>query len=60
VLHFRQDWPVAYNNLGRAFALLGKYDIAIQNYKEALRLKPDYPAATRNLQAVLDEQSKYK
>jgi len=51
---------VAYNNLGRAYALLGEYDLAIQNYTEALRLKPDYPAARRNLQAVLDEQSKDK
>ena len=37
-----------------------EYDLAIQNYKEALRLKPDYPAATRNSQTVLDEQSKDK
>ncbi len=51
---------MAYNNLGRAYALLGEYELAIQNYKEALRLKPDYPAATRNLQAALDEQSKNK
>ncbi|HIJ70763.1 MAG TPA: tetratricopeptide repeat protein [Planctomycetes bacterium] len=60
VLRFRQ-WPVAYNNLGRAYALLGEYDLAIQNYKEAVRLKPDYPAALKNLEeAQKDKNSEIK
>ncbi|HIJ67478.1 MAG TPA: tetratricopeptide repeat protein [Planctomycetes bacterium] len=37
-----------------------KHDLAIQNYKEAVRLKPDYPTAHRNLKEVLDEKSKGK
>jgi len=56
VLRFKQ-WPVAYNNLGRAYALLGEYDLAIQNYKEAVRLKPDYPAALKNLEETRKDKT---
>ena len=57
--------PVAYNNLGSAYGVMGKYEQAIQNYKEALRLKPDYPAAINNLkiaqkQAEIDEALRKK
>jgi len=44
--------------LGLAYSLLGKHDLAIQNYKKALRLKPDYHAAINNLKIALEEQGK--
>jgi tetratricopeptide (TPR) repeat protein len=38
-----------YNALGYAYFLQEQYDLAIRNYKEALKLKPDYPTALNNL-----------
>jgi tetratricopeptide (TPR) repeat protein len=43
--------------LALAYLLLGQYGPAIQNYKEALRLKPDYPAAINNLSIALEKQA---
>jgi Flp pilus assembly protein TadD len=47
-----------YNNLGTAYARQGKYELAIENYRKALELKPDYPAAINNLKIALEEQAK--
>ena len=38
-----------YNGLGYAHAAQEQYDIAIRQYKEALKLKPDYVVAFNNL-----------
>jgi tetratricopeptide (TPR) repeat protein len=37
---------------------MGKYDLSIQNYKEALRLNPEYTAAIRDLRIALEAQNK--
>lgn len=54
------------NDLALVYLLLGKYELAIRNYNEALRLKPDYPVAINNLiialkkRAEIDEALKKK
>ena len=39
----------AYNNLGLVLSASGRRDDAIRLFREALRLKPDYGVAERNL-----------
>jgi tetratricopeptide (TPR) repeat protein len=39
---------------------IGKYDEAIQNYKEALRLQPDSPEARQNLEVALKLKEQVK
>ena len=39
---------IAYSNRGNAYAKLGQYQRAIENYNEAIRLKPDYSIAYIN------------
>ena len=40
--------PIAYSNRGNAKAALERYDDAITDYDEAIRLKPDYAEAYSN------------
>ncbi len=47
-----------YHDLGLAYLLLGKFDLAVRNLKEAVRLDPNYPGAADNLEAALAEQEK--
>jgi Flp pilus assembly protein TadD len=42
--------PWIRNNLGAAWALLGRFDRAIPEFEAALALKPDYAEARRNLE----------
>jgi tetratricopeptide (TPR) repeat protein len=42
----------AHYNMGLGFALQGKRDEAIAHFREALRLKPDYPEAARQLESL--------
>ena len=44
---------LAYNNLGVALHLQGKYDEAATNYAEAVRIKPDFEMAFKNLVSAL-------
>ena len=55
-MRLNPDWPEAYNDLALVYLVLGNYDLAIQNYKDALRLKPDYPQAIHNLKMALQKQ----
>jgi len=48
----------AYNNWGRALAQQGKWEDAITRYREALRIRPNYPLATANLDQALSQLSK--
>ena len=41
---------------GRALAAQGKSDEAIRHYNEALRLRPDYPQARQELQAITGQK----
>jgi len=47
-----EDSPYYHNNLGTAYLKLKKYTEALQEFKEALKLKPDYRRAKRNLKTV--------
>jgi tetratricopeptide (TPR) repeat protein len=38
-----------HNNLGHAYAQRGEWDLAIEEFRLALTLQPDYPLAQRNL-----------
>ena len=44
-----EQLALIYNALGFAYAALEQYDIAIRQYKEALKLSPDYVVALNNL-----------
>ena len=53
-LKLNPNYPGARNNLGMAFAGLGRFEEAVTQYREALRLKPDFPEAYVNLGAALE------
>lgn len=44
-----ENTAVIYNGLGFAYFAQEQYDLAIRNYKEALRLDPNYITALNNL-----------
>jgi len=44
-----QNLAMIYNALGYAHLAKEQYDIAIRQYKEALKLNPNYPTASNNL-----------
>jgi len=44
---------LAHNNLGVALEAEGRFDAAIEQYREALRIKPDYDHARANLARAL-------
>ena len=48
-LEVEEDAAVVYNALGFAHFGQEHYDMAIRQYKEAIRLKPDYVTALNNL-----------
>ena len=45
--------PEAHNNLGLAYELTGQPDQAIEQYREAVRLRPNNSTAQRNLDRLL-------
>ena len=51
---------ILYNILGSANKSLGKLDDAIEAYKKALSIKPDYAEAYNNMGVTLQEQGKLK
>lgn len=66
ILSFK-DLPVIRNNLGHAFAGLGKLDAAIVEYRRAVALKPDYAeafcnwgVALSNLDRVDEAEAKFR
>jgi pentatricopeptide repeat protein len=48
-----------YHNLANAFAALGKKDEAVANYKEALRVNPDFTFSYGALFNLYVEEKKY-
>ena len=56
-----KDYPdesLLFNIRGACYAGLGQLDIAVQSYKKALSIKPDYAKAHYNLGSVLQELDK--
>ena len=47
---------LAHNNLGLALANKGLFDQAVAQYRESLKLKPDYPEAHNNLGITLAQE----
>ena len=54
-----RESAVMANKIGIAYHHLTDYDAALENYKLALQLNPDYPEAINNLGAVYFAQKKY-
>jgi len=52
--------PNIQNNLGLAYFLREKYDLAATHLHEAIQLKPDYSEARNNYGRVLIEEGKYQ
>ncbi|MCP4693173.1 MAG: tetratricopeptide repeat protein, partial [Desulfobacterales bacterium] len=44
------NYAEAHNNMGGALASRGKLEEAIHHFSEALRIKPDFTDARRNLE----------
>ncbi len=65
---FQKVWDIdpevvdfeTYKNWGNAFYYLHKYDKAIEKYKTATEIKPDYEVAYDNWGMALSKQKKYK
>jgi tetratricopeptide (TPR) repeat protein len=45
----KENLALIYNGLGFAYFAQEQYDLAIRNYKEALKLQPDYVTGLNNL-----------
>jgi tetratricopeptide (TPR) repeat protein len=48
-LELRPGYAEAYNNMAAGYSSLEKWDDAIKAAREAIRLKPDYEMAKKNL-----------
>lgn len=51
-----ENKALIYNALGYAYFAQEQYDLAIRNYKEALKLSPDYVIALNNLANVYEKK----
>ena len=57
-MQIQSDYVYAHNNLGLAYMNLGRMAEAEEQFREALRLKPEYPQAHLNLGLLLGQQNK--
>jgi Flp pilus assembly protein TadD len=55
-----QNNYIAYNNLGSVYNGLGRYDEAIEFYKQAIKTEPGYAAAYNNLGVAYSSIGRYK
>ncbi len=53
----KPDSELAYNNIGAAYAGLHQWDLAIENEREALRIKPGFGLAANNLALYTREKA---
>jgi tetratricopeptide (TPR) repeat protein len=51
---------IAHNNLGIAYHKLGRYQDAVEAYKQTIRVKPNYAEAYYNLGAAYGELGRYQ
>ena len=54
----RPDYAEAQNHLGVLLARQGRIEAAIGRFREALRIRPDYREAGKNLENALGEREK--
>jgi len=52
----KPDYAEAYYNRGTIYAMLGRYQLAIEDFKKVILLKPDFKEAYQSLQLVLVRQ----
>jgi tetratricopeptide (TPR) repeat protein len=55
-----QNNHIVYNNLGVAYDKLGRYQNAIEAYKQAIRIKPDFAQANSNLGVTYGKLGRYQ
>ena len=55
-----QNNYIAHNNLGVAYNSIGRYQDAVEAYKQTIRIKPDYAEAHYNLGVAYDKLSRGK
>ena len=55
-----QNNYIAYNNLGAAYNSLGRYQDAMESYKQAIKIEPDYTKAYINLGAAYNSLGRYR
>ncbi len=48
----------AYNNLGLAYSIRRKYDLAISNFQQAIKVNPEYVSSYLNLGLLYQQQNK--
>ena len=53
------NFPEALNNLGNALAAQGRFDEAIENYRQAIQINPNYAEALDNLGIALATQGRF-
>jgi tetratricopeptide (TPR) repeat protein len=55
-----QNNYIAHNNLGVAYNSIGRYQEAVESYKQTIRIKPDYADAHYNLGVAYDKLGRGK
>jgi protein O-mannosyl-transferase len=60
VLEVTQSNYIAHNNLGIIYGKLGRYQDAIEEYKQAIKIKPGYVSAHSNLGDIYAKLGRYQ
>ena len=58
-INFDSKFVQAYDNLGKAYRMLGKYELAIKSYKISIEIFPNGPSAHQNLAIVYENQNNW-
>ena len=59
-LKIEPDSAEAYNGLGAAMVRRGMIEKAVEHFKKALQLKPDFEDAKRNFENTIEAMEKHK
>ena len=58
-INFDSKFVQAYDNLGKAYRMLRKYDLAIKSYEASIKIFPNGPTAHQNLANVYEKQNNW-